>query len=146
MVQNIASINHKSLTLGLETNGILAQLFSRFLDKATLKQEIADKRIKKTLRYIRENIGKNIHIDDLAGICGLNRDHFTRLFKKEMQCTPMQYIIRKKIEKAQLILVTSDNLVKDIAYTISFEDVTHFYHTFKKVTGMSPSTYKNQYK
>jgi AraC-like DNA-binding protein len=146
LVQNIASISQKSLTLGLETNGILNQLFSRFLYKATLKQEIADKRIKKALRYIRENIEKNIHIDDLADLCELNRDHFTRLFKKEMQCTPLQYIIRKKIEKAQLILVSREESMKDIAYSLSFEDVSHFYNTFKKVTGRLPIAYKNQYK
>jgi AraC-like DNA-binding protein len=63
-----------------------------------------------------------------------------------MQCTPMQYIIRKKIEKAQLLLVSTENLVKDIAYFLSFEDVTHFHHTFRKVTGMSPIAYKNQYR
>jgi AraC-like DNA-binding protein len=146
LAQNIAAINQKSLTLELETNGILSQLFSRFLYKATLKQEIADKRIKKVLRYIRENIGKNIHIDDLADICELNRDHFTRLFKKEMQSTPLQYIIRKKIERAQLILASREESMKDIAYSLSFEDVTHFYKTFKKVTGLLPIAYKNQYK
>ncbi|KAA6329836.1 Melibiose operon regulatory protein, partial [termite gut metagenome] len=144
LTQNIAKRSQKSFIFGLETNGILNQLFSRFLDRATPKQEITDKRIKKALRYIRENIGNNLQVNDLADICNLNRDHFTRLFKKEMQCTPMQYIIRKKIEKAQLILVASESSIKDIAYNLSFDNVTHFHRSFKKITGLSPITYKNQ--
>jgi AraC-like DNA-binding protein len=144
LTQNIAKSGQQSFTLGLETSGILNILFSRFLNKATLKQEITDKRIKKVLRHIRENIDNNLHINDLADICNLHHDHFTRLFKKEMQCTPMQYIIRKKIEKAQLILITDENSIKDIAYALSFDDVAHFHRSFKKVTGMSPIAYKNQ--
>jgi AraC-like DNA-binding protein len=147
LAKNIAQNSQKSFISGLETTGILKQLFSRFLNKATYKQEITDKRIKKALRYIRENIDKNLYINDLAEICGLNHDHFTRIFKKEMQCTPMQYIIRKKIEKAQLlILVASENSIKDIAYSLSFDNDTHFHRSFKKVTGVSPIDYKNQYK
>ncbi|KAA6337045.1 Melibiose operon regulatory protein [termite gut metagenome] len=146
LTRNIAKSSQKSFIFGLETNGILSQLFSRFLDKATPKQKITDKRIKKALRCIRENIGNNLQVNDLADICSLNRDHFTRLFKKEMQCTPMQYIIRKKIEKAQLILVASENSIKDIAYNLSFDNVTHFHRSFKKITGLSPIAYKNQYK
>jgi AraC-like DNA-binding protein len=147
LTQNIANSSSQNyLSFGLETIGILYQLFSRFLIQATHRQEVSDKRIKKVLRYIRENIDKNLYVNDLADICRLTNEHFTRLFKNEMQCTPMQYIIRKKIEKAQLLLITGEKLVKDIAYSLSFEDITHFYHTFKKVTGISPNTYKNQYK
>jgi AraC-like DNA-binding protein len=147
LAKNIAQNSQKSFISGLETTGILKQLFSRFLNQATYKQEITDKRIKKALRYIREHINENIYVNDLAEICGLNHDYFTRSFKKEMQSTPMQYIIRKKIEKAQLlILVTNADSIKDIAYNLSFDSDTHFYRAFKKVTGMSPITYKNQYK
>jgi len=146
LTQSIAKNNQKSFFSRLETSSILTQLFSRFLDSAILKQEITDKRIKKTLRYIRENIDKNFKVNDLADICNLNRDHFTRLFKKEMQCTPMQYIGRKKIEKAQLILVAQEKSVKDIAFALSFDDVAHFHRSFKRVTGMSPIAYKNHYK
>jgi AraC-like DNA-binding protein len=146
LTQNIAKSSQKPFTVGLETNAILSQLFSRFLNRAALKQEVADKRIKKVLRYIRENIDKNLHVNDLADICNLNRDHFTRLFKKEIQCTPTQYVIRKKIEKAQLILVTEENSIKNIAYDLSFDNITHFHRSFKKVTGLSPITYKNQYR
>jgi AraC-like DNA-binding protein len=145
LLQNImAKSNQKSFIFELETNWILNLLFSRFLYKATPKQEITDTRIKKVLRYIRENINSKLSVNDLADMCSLNSDYFTRLFKKELQCTPMQYIIRKKIEKAQLILASSENSIKNIAYDLSFDNVAYFHNSFKKVTGLSPSAYKNQ--
>ena len=128
----------------IETKGILLQLLSRFLQKACFKQKIEDSRIDKVVRYIRENINQNITIDKLASISCLTSDHFIRLFKKEMQCTPVQYINQKKIEKAQLMLMFENQSIKEIAYGLSFENISYFYRLFRKMTGMAPSQYKEK--
>ena len=144
LMQNIVRNDQFPLYTVVETKGILLQLFSRFLEKASLKQEIVDKRIIKVVRYIRENIDKNIIINELSDICFLTNDHFIRLFKKEMHCTPIQYINQKKIEKAQLMLIISEKSIKDVAYDLSFENLPYFYRLFKKVTGISPNRYKEK--
>jgi AraC-like DNA-binding protein len=128
----------------IETKGILLQLFSRFLDKAIPKQEIFDKRIAKVVRFIHENIGRNINIDELSSSCFLTNDHFIRLFKKEMKCTPIQYINQKRVEKAQLMLIIGKKSIKDISYSLSFDNVSYFYRLFKKTTGLAPGQYKEQ--
>ena len=128
----------------IETKGILLQLFSRFLEEATSKKEIEDKRIVKVVRHIRENINRNISIDDLASISCLTKDHLIRLFKKEMQCTPIQYINQKKIEKAQLMLTIGSQSIKGVAYDLSFDSVSYFYRMFKKITGVAPNQYKEK--
>ena len=128
----------------METQGILLQLLSRFMKEATHKYEITDNRIRKTIRYIRKNIDKNITIDDLTEICCLSKDHFIRLFKEEMHITPVQYINQKKIEKAQLLIITDNRPVKDIAYTLSFENVSYFNRLFKRYTGLTPVMYKSK--
>lgn len=143
----------KSITLNdqypyhsvVETSGILSQLFSRFLEKSSSKQDITDGRIINTLRYIRKNINQNIKLEDLSSMCYLTKDHFIRLFKKEMHCTPLQYINQKKIEKAQLMMVIGKKTVKDIAFSLSFNELSYFYRLFKKITGKSPQTYKAQF-
>jgi AraC-like DNA-binding protein len=144
LVQNIAQNDRFPFSSVVETKGILLQLFSRFLDKASSKQEITDKRIVNILRHIRENIDKNISIDELSSICYLSKDHFIRLFRKEMQCTPIQYINQKKIEKAQLMLVIGEKSIKDITYSLAFENTSYFYRLFKKTVGISPNQYKAQ--
>ncbi len=144
LMQNIARNDQFPFYAIVETKGILLQLFSRFLEKAAFKQEIVDKRIVKVVRYIRENINRNIGIDELASLCYLTNDHFIRLFKKEMQCTPVQYINQKKIEKAQLMLIIGDKSIKDIAYDLSFDNISYFYRLFKKMTGTPPNRYKEK--
>jgi len=126
----------------VETKGILFQLFSRFLVRATSKLEVTDDRILNALRFIRKNIDKPVSIDQLAEICCLSKDHFIRLFKKEMKYTPVQYINQKKIEKAQLMFTTDNLSVKDVAYSLSFENISYFNRLFKRMTGRTPGDYK----
>ncbi|MDR1456003.1 MAG: AraC family transcriptional regulator [Tannerella sp.] len=142
LMQNIARNEQFSFKSVVETKGILLQLFSRFLDRASPKREITDKRIVRVLRYIRENIHRNIHINELSALCYITNDHFIRLFKKEVHCPPLQYINRKKIEKAQLMLITGDKSIKDIAHGLSFDNLSYFYRLFRKITGLSPSRYR----
>lgn len=127
-----------------ETKGILFQLLARFLKYSTDKYEITDNRILKVLRYIRKNIDQNITIEEMISMCYLSKDHFIRLFKKEMGITPVQYINQKKIEKAQLMLITGNQSIKDIAYALSFENVYYFNRLFRKITGTTPVEYRKQ--
>ena len=144
MIQNIAKSNQSPYNSIVESRGILLQLFSRFLVNASFKRDITDERILKVVRYIRENINRNIIIDDLSAICYLTNDHFIRIFKKEMHCTPIQYINQKKIEKAQLLLVINQESIKEIAYHLSFDNISYFYQLFKRITGLTPKQYKEK--
>ena len=141
LLQNIAEEAHQPEYRVLETKGILLQLLSRFLQWATPKSEVADERIVKVLNFIRKNINKQIKISQLSGICNLTEDHFIRLFKKEMQCTPIHYVNQKKIEQAQLMLIVENIPIKDIAYGLSFEHISYFNRLFKQVTQYTPSQY-----
>jgi len=144
LVKNIEQNELFPLNSVVETKGILMQLFSRFLGKASFKQEITDHRILKVVRYIRENINKNISIENMSTMSHLTNDHFIRLFKKEMNCTPVQYINLKKIEKAQLMIIVGDKSIKDISFELSFDNLSYFYRLFKKTVGMAPNKYKER--
>ena len=126
----------------VETEGILMQLLSQFLREASHKFELTETRIKKVLRHIRMNVNEPLKISDLSDLTCLTKDHFIRLFKKELTVTPTQYINQKKIERAQLQLVTTNLSIKDIAYGLSFEDVSYFNRLFKQHTGMTPKEYR----
>ena len=128
----------------IETKGILLQLFSKFLMQASFKQRITDKRITKTLSYIKDNIDQIISVHDLAQTCCLTEEYFIRIFKKELKCTPVQYINRKKIERAQILLSIEKKSIKEIAYQISFWNVSYFHRLFKKNTGMTPYQYRKE--
>ena len=61
-----------------------------------------------------------------------------------MKFTPIQYINQKKIEKAQLMLIVGNQSIKEIAYNLSFENISYFYRMFKKMTGIPPNEYKEK--
>lgn len=141
LLKNIVEESLQPEHIILETKGILLQLVSRFLKHATPKSEVQDERIKKVLTFIRKHIESSFKIEQLSELCNLSNDHFIRLFKKEMNCTPIQYINRKKIEKAQLMLVVGNHSIKDIAYTLSFENISYFNRMFKNLTKYTPTQY-----
>jgi len=119
----------------------LLQLFPRFLKDAVQKTDISDKRITRAVRHIRKNIDKPIRIKELAVLCNLSEDHFIRLFKREMKCTTIAYINQKKIEKAQIMLLTEELPIKDIAYSLSFENISYFNRVFKQIAHYAPTEY-----
>jgi len=141
LLRNIAEDAEQAECVALETKGILLQLLSRFLHSASPKSDVSDIRITKILNHIRRNINNPIRIKELSTLCHLSDDHFIRLFKKEMNCTPIQYINRKKIEKAQLMLLIENSPVKDIAYQLSFENLSYFNRLFKQITQYTPTQY-----
>ena len=128
-----------------ETQGILYQLISRFFTLAKTKSDNKDIRISNTLRYIHENTGKDITLAELANVACISEDHLIRVFKKEMNCTPLRYVNMKKIEKAQLLLLTTDMPIRDVAMELSLDNISYFNRVFKHHIGKTPSEYRETY-
>jgi AraC-like DNA-binding protein len=129
----------------VETQSILAIFMSRFLEYRLRISMDKDARIKKSLQYIHEHIDRNIAIEELAAIACVSNDHFIRLFKKNMLQTPVKYINAKKIEKAQLLLLTSALSIQDIAIELSIDNISYFNKIFKQHTGKTPLEYRKEY-
>ena len=140
--QNILKNKHRQLYARVESRGITYQLLSQFLREAQPKQYVGDERILRVLEHIRMHLNDRPDLKILADLSCLSKDHFIRLFKKEMKITPLLYINKKRIEKAQLRLVTETTPIKEIAYQLGFEDQTYFNRIFKKSTGMTPTNYR----
>ena len=125
-----------------ETNGILFFLISKFLILSAKRYNIADNRIGRALNYIRENLDREINVNDLASQSFLSVDYFARLFKNEMGIAPLAYIIARKIEKAQLLLISTDIPIKNIARQLSFNNLSNFNKTFKSISGTTPKLFR----
>ena len=94
------------------------------------------------LAYIRAHLSAKPDLAALAAVSCLSKDHLIRLFKREMNATPLSYINQKRVERAQLRLLTESTPVKEIAYQLGFEDQTYFNRIFKKITGLTPMSYR----
>lgn len=145
LMQNVLRNKQRAFCDKVESRGIVYQLLAHFMKRAQEKIKSRDERIEKALSYIHSHIYEDINLDELAEKTYLSKDHFIRLFKQEVGTTPLQYINRKKIEKAQLILVTDSMSIKNIAFTLGFDDHPYFNRLFKKITGTTPQEYRRSY-
>lgn len=97
------------------------------------------------LKYIHINLHKNIKIDELAQIACISKDHFTRVFNSIFGISPCEFIIRKRIEKSQILLLTTDLPIGEIVEETNFKNAPYFSRMFKKYVSQTPSDFrKNQ--
>ena len=100
--------------------------------------------MKRVLKHIHEHIADKIDVTELASVATVTKAYFIRLFKQDFSQTPVQYINRKKVERAQLLLFTSDCSVKEVAYKLGFSDHSYFIPLFRKIAGITPQEYRRQ--
>lgn len=145
LISNIQNNQQRSVCDKVESTGIILLLLSRFLRHATAEKRVKDERIEQSLTYIRENIGRRVNMDELAKVACMSKDHFIRMFKREVSHTPNAYVTEKKIERAELLLVTTLLSVKQIALSLGYDDMAYFNNVFKRHTRVSPLQYREKY-
>jgi AraC-like DNA-binding protein len=130
-----------------ETQGIILQLISRFLNSQTFKTNNPDplpSKILDAMRYIQVNLKENLTVNFLAGRANLHQDYFSRLFLKHTGQRPLSYLHEKRIERAQYLIATTDLSYTQIAEIIGFQNGSHFSKLFKKITSLTPGEYKKR--
>ncbi|WP_179292757.1 AraC family transcriptional regulator [Bacillus sp. 7884-1] len=94
--------------------------------------------------YIRRNIRNQISIENLASYLRLDTSQVYRIFKKNTDCSPLQFITKLRVQKACEMLIKTDMSVKEISEWMGFEYQSHFTKQFKKIMGINPSDYRLQ--
>ena len=92
--------------------------------------------------YIASNLQGTIRLADLAGVAQLGLPSFKRQFKKYFELTPYQYVIRKRIERAQNLMVISDESLRDISAACGFSDQFHLSNAFYAIVGQRPGAWR----
>ncbi|MBR1415308.1 MAG: helix-turn-helix domain-containing protein [Prevotella sp.] len=127
----------------MEVQGILLVLLSRFLRHARQRLLSQDHRIQQALTYIQQHLGHRIELDTLAAETCVSKDHLIRIFRQATGETPANYITRRKLEQAELLLTTTSVPVKNIASALGYEDTSYFIRVFRRHSNMTPQEYRN---
>jgi len=146
--QKLLALNNKtSPKVLIETQGILKVLLSGFItDPVTSPANpLQSKRISDVLYYISEHLEETLTVQRLATYCHLNPDYFSRLFNEQIQMRPLDYIQLKRIERAQLLLTTTNHSLKEIANLVGFPNISYFNRIFSRISGQTPSDYRKSY-
>ena len=103
------------------------------LDRATLRR---------VSTYIEEHLAEDLSLSELAAVAYLSPYHFARLFKASTGFAPHQYVIGRRIERAKLLLSTTNWSLAAIAHAVGFAHESHLALHFKRLTGLLPSSYR----
>lgn len=102
--------------------------------------------VEKAIHYMKENMEKQISLDDLAGYAGFSISHFSALFKQKTGHSPLAYNNLLKVQHACHLLDCSDLKINQISYKVGIKDTFYFSRMFSKIMGMSPKEYRESKK
>lgn len=100
--------------------------------------------IEKAISYIKENIAKEIPLQELSRHSCLGVSRLSQLFRENLGISPMQYMAKIKAEKAMALLLTSNMTVTEISDRLGFGSINYFSRFFRKQTGLSPQEARNR--
>lgn len=83
-------------------------------------------------------------IDDIAAEVGLSESHFRRRFTEETGFSPLDYVTRRRVERAKELLAAGKSSLTDLAFDLGFQSSAYFAHVFRKLVGMTPSQFRAQ--
>ncbi|MBN1554697.1 MAG: helix-turn-helix domain-containing protein [Phycisphaerae bacterium] len=131
----------------LESDGLLRQLLVPFFRTISAGQQDVEQRRERfdpVLSHIEEHLSARPTLAELAEHVHLQPTYFSNLFREVMGSPPMQYISRRRVERAQAMLWYESTPIKHVARQLGFSDVFHFTRVFKQITGLSPGAFRKQ--
>ena len=101
--------------------------------------------VNRIINYLNENYEHKISLEQIAHNMYLSPVYISKIFKEETGESPINYLIKIRLEKAKDILLNEDGgSIKNIANRVGYDDVYHFSKLFKKYYGISPLYYKKK--
>lgn len=124
-----------------------AQFLSSFIyHKEMFPSYYAVDRVDMSIKFMKNHLGSNYTLQELADELSYSASHFSFLFKKKTGFAPIQYFNQLKIHKSCQYLYFTDMSIKQICLELGFHDTYYFSRLFKKLMGLSPNKYRNNYK
>ncbi|CAG7634980.1 HTH-type transcriptional activator Btr [Paenibacillus solanacearum] len=102
--------------------------------------------IEQTQDYMVSHYQEPLTLESLAQMAGLSVSHYSRLFKKYVGYSPIDYLTHLRVDRAKELLVLSEYRLKSIAGSVGYTDEFYFSRIFKKVTGFSPREYAKKHR
>jgi AraC family transcriptional regulator len=99
-------------------------------------------RLKRAFDYIEANVTRPIYLAEVSNAAGLSRMHFATQFRAATGYSPSNYILRRKVERSQKLLLDQRLSIADVAAMMGFCTQAHFTVVFKRVVGKSPARWR----
>ncbi|HSO85324.1 MAG TPA: AraC family transcriptional regulator [Draconibacterium sp.] len=128
-------------------NFCFGHLLATFIYANKTSDDLADESnpvIRKSIDFMNKNLDKKLSLNQISKEAGYSPTYFTTLFKKETNYSPLSYFSHLKIVKACEFLDYTRIKIKDISFTLGYNDPYYFTKDFKKKMGMAPRQYRKR--
>lgn len=140
-IQNIQVTNPIMILAGVQDFNILS--LNAIIETFQLKgNQNISKEFNDSLMYIEEHLyDDQLSLDRVASHIFVSKYHYSRMFQKNVGMGFKEYIIKKRIQRAKLLLEQGE-AVTETCYSVGYGDLTHFSRIFKRIVGVNPSVYR----
>jgi len=99
-------------------------------------------RLKRVVEYVDLHLSAKITLAELAGVAGLSRMHFASQFRAATNLRPHEFVLRRRVVRAQELLQNTTMPIVEIALTVGFQTQAHFTTIFKRFVGSTPNRWR----
>lgn len=105
---------------------------------------LAKWQIQRVKIYIDTHLERRISLKNLSTVAKLSPAHFCRAFKKSVLVTPHEFVVRRRIERAEMLMLTTETPLSEIAVSCGLADQAHFCKTFRRLRGKTPAAWRRE--
>ncbi len=105
---------------------------------ADMQGKLSPRRWKLVRDFVEENLGNDIGLAEIAAVAGLSPYYFSRCFKSTVGITPHQYLIERRVARAERMLQHSPLSISQVAAQCGFADQSHLTRHMKRLLGVTP--------
>lgn len=147
MLEDIGSTDINNVDLIKTQMRILVmRIFITYFSNSLYFSENTDQDWFEHLLYQMETNRNYIHgLERMIQLSGRSHEHLCRVFKAKMNCTPIHYINKLKLNYAANQLIHTDSSILDICLDVGFSNLSYFYRIFQEEYGLSPAKFRHQY-
>lgn len=123
-------------------NFLLEEILHLFIQALKPYKEKVDLIMREALAYINRHYDQNLNRSQLAELMGFNPSYFSRLFQQQIGRSFSNHLMRVRIDKAKMYLLSTDATLNEIARKVGYTDGLYLSRKFKQIVGVSPSEYR----
>ena len=129
--------------LGLSTAFARLLGLCRTLQRSpSLRRRQTEDRVLHTLRFLRANLHRTLTLEEMAHQAGLSVPHFGATFRRQLNCPPLEFHIRLRMQRACELLESTGHTIAEIAEALGYGDPLYFSRLFRQKTGQPPSGHR----
>jgi AraC family transcriptional regulator len=112
-------------------------------EKADFRGGLPVRQLRKVEDYVHEHLADDMSLDSLAELAELSPFHFSRVFKQTTGMSPLQFVTRERITRAQQLIRETKRSVIEIGLDVGYKNPSHFAQVFRKVVGVTPTEFRS---